>query len=495
MSPKWLRLRDRPGDPLPQLPSSDTRSHRILNRLCTAACLVFALAAVALAQPRREDPGTDPGTGSTNETWQVLTIPGLPAGAVLGDLWVSPNGNVYVWAKFLPASVEIGTDTDPDGEKLPDPPGAPRPWSSALYRYDGMRWSSVLRTPGEIGNALLGSGTKDVFATTTTSKGDVRFYSFNGTAWTRQNVPGYHSDKIHTLAGVPGDLFLKIGNVVLRNSGSGFEWFYALPASEAPVRGLVYVNSLHLIVMCSHGQYQWDIGQWTACNDAYAFTDVEDAWGTRDARGTLQLYAVGAAEQDNGLRIWRFTETDPIAHTGTWNAVVADPPGAGASNIGSGMHVWGTAGNDVYATGVVAGEGHMMKFDGTTWRHLAPPAVLGIVHGVWGAGDGFVWFSAESGQVIRYGGPGAAAVGERNPMVAEVIRGALTVRYALAATTPVQLGVYDVMGRQLGTIEDGIRAPGTHEASWSIGSLDPGIYFVKLRTRGAAFTRRVVVIR
>jgi hypothetical protein len=159
------------------------------------------------------------------------------------------------------------------------------------------------------------------------------------------------------------------------------------------------------------------------------------------------------------------------------------------------MHVWGTAGNDVYATGVVAGEGHMMKFDGTTWRHLAPPAVLGIVHGVWGAGDGFVWFSAESGQVIRYGGPGAAAVGERNPMVAEVIRGALTVRYALAATTPVQLGVYDVMGRQLGTIEDGIRAPGTHEASWSIGSLDPGIYFVKLRTRGAAFTRRVVVIR
>jgi len=286
-----------------------------------------------VAQPRREDPGTDPGTGSTNETWQVLTIPGLPAGAVLGDLWVSPNGNVYVWAKFLPASVEIGTDTDPDGEKLPDPPGAPRPWSSALYRYDGMRWSSVLRTPGEIGNALLGSGTKDVFATTTTSKGDVRFYSFNGTAWTRQNVPGYHSDKIHTLAGVPGDLFLKIGNVVLRNSGSGFEWFYALPASEAPVRGLVYVNSLHLIVMCSHGQYQWDIGQWTACNDAYAFTDVEDAWGTRDARGTLQLYAVGAAEQDNGLRIWRFTETDPIAHTGTWNAVVADPPGAGWDGV------------------------------------------------------------------------------------------------------------------------------------------------------------------
>jgi len=55
--------------------------------------------------------------------------------------------------------------------------------------------------------------------------------------------------------------------------------------------------------------------------------------------------------------------------------------------------------------------------------------------------------------------------------------------------------VYDVMGRELGTIEDGIRAPGSHEASWNLGSLDSGIYFVKLRTKGAAFTRRVVVIR
>jgi hypothetical protein len=59
----------------------------------------------------------------------------------------------------------------------------------------------------------------------------------------------------------------------------------------------------------------------------------------------------------------------------------------------------------------------------------------------------------------------------------------------------VQLGVYDVMGRQLGTIEDGIRGPGTHEASWNLGSMDSGIYFVKLRTGGAAFTRRVVVMR
>ena len=500
MSPRLLRLRDRPGDPIPEIPSSGSLSHRILKGLRTALCLVFALTTVALAQPPREDPGNDPGTGSAIETWQVLAIPGLPESAVLGDLWVAPNGHVYVWVKYPSASV--GIEFAPDGEKLPETPGAPKPWSSALYRYDGMRWSSVLRTPGEIGNALLGSGTNYVFATTTSQTGEVRFYKFNGTNWLREIVPGYHSDRIHTLAGVPGDLFLKVGNVVLHNNGSGFRWFYELPASEAAVRGLVYLNATHLFVMCPDGQYEWDTGTWTACNDAYAFTDVEDAWGMRDALGTLQMYAVGSGGPDNGLRVWRFIEGDPIAHTGSWDEVVADPAGSGVPNIGSGMRVWGTAANDVYATGVVAGEGHIMRFDGTTWQHLAPPAVLGTVRGVWGTGDGVVWFSAESGQVIRYGRPdvapivpGAAAVGERAPMVAEVNHGTLTVRYALTAPTPVKLGVYDIMGRQLGTIEDGIREPGTHEASWNLGTLDSGIYFVKLHTRGAAFVRRVVVIR
>ncbi|HXJ67662.1 MAG TPA: hypothetical protein VNM39_02065, partial [Verrucomicrobiae bacterium] len=57
---------------------------------------VFALSAVAFAQPPREDPGDpSPIPGTIDEGWQMINIPNLPLGAVLGDVWASPDGKVY----------------------------------------------------------------------------------------------------------------------------------------------------------------------------------------------------------------------------------------------------------------------------------------------------------------------------------------------------------------------------------------------------------------
>lgn len=493
MFPRSLRLRDRPDPP------SD-RPVRVLKSLGASLCLILALAAAALAQPPRENPGDPPTTGGIDEGWQVLTIPGLPPGAVLGDVWASRDGNVYVWARY-PGGSAVIDDGGGEGEKVPDPPGVPKPWSSTLYRYDGMLWTAVLRTPGQMGGALLGSGA-ELFATTTSQTGEANVYNFNGTSWARELIPGYYLGRLHTLAGVAGDLYLKVDRTVLHRYGTAFHPEFTLPNDEPAVRGLVYTDALHLFVLCPSGQYIYDTGTWTPCDESYSFSDVRDAWGMRDATGALQLYAVGSHSQNDGLYIWRYTETDPLAHVGTWATVASDPPGTGGPGAGYGQHIWGSAGNDIYATGIVNGKGEMMRFDGFTWKQLDPPVAFGAIHGVSGDGDGVVWFSTENGQLIRYRRPEPLPTeptvvdpGSPSTLQAEVHHGALTVRYALAATTPVQLGVYDVMGRQLGTIEDGVRAPGTHEASWNLGSLDSGIYFVKLRTKGTALTRRVLVIR
>lgn len=476
---------------------------RLASITGAALCLAMALALTAQAQPPRTDPGDPPNPGGSGDGWQVLTIPGLPAGAVLGDVWASPVGDVYVWAKYPPASAGIVSPADEpgDGERLPNPPGGgPKLWSSRLYRYDGRAWTVSLQTPNEMAVALYGSG-DHVYVSTTSQAGEVHVYSFNGTSWSREFVPGYNLGRLHTFAGVPGDLYLKVDRVVKHNTGAGFYSEYELPGDEPPVRGLVYTDALHLFVLCPSGQYILDTGTWTPCDETFSFSDVQDAWGMREASGALQLYAVGSNKNDDGLFIWRYTETDPIAHTGRWATVASDPAVTGVPGIGHGQHIWGSAGNDIYATGVVAGKGEMLRFDGFGWMPLYPPVELGAIHGVSGNGDGVVWFTAENGQVIRYQRPEPpriAPIVESTapvPLQTEVSHGALNVRYALTATTPVQLGVYDVMGRQLGTIDDGIRAPGTHEASWNLGSFDSGIYFVKLRTKGAAFTRRVVVIR
>jgi len=501
MSPRSISPPDRPGEQPSGLPSGSSGSSRFMKIFALSLSLVLALSAVAFAQPPREDPGDpSPIPGTIDEGWQMINIPNLPLGAVLGDIWASPDGKVYVWVSYPGAPAVIGDDPG-DGEKLPNPQPAPRAWSSALYRYDGILWTVVLRTPGEMGSALLGSGTDHVYVTTTSAAGEVHVYGFDGTSWSRQFIPGHYTGRMHTLAGVAGDLFLKIDHVVLHDTGAGFQWMYELPGTEPAVRGLVYINALHLLVMCPDGHYAWDVSQWTACNDAFQFSEVEDAWGMRDAAGVLQAYAVGSNTNDNGLYIWKFTETDPIAHTGSWGAVAMDPIAPTVPGTGSGLHIWGSAGNDVYATGVVAGEGHILRFDGFTWKQMDPPTPVGTVHGVSGNGSGVVWFSTESGKLIRFQRPEPPPVAPyvgtdaRVPLQADVHQGALTVRYTLAAATPVELGVYDVMGRELGTIEDGVRAAGAHEASWNLGSLDSGIYFVKLRTKGAAFTRRVVVIR
>jgi hypothetical protein len=623
MSPLNVLLRDPPPDRVASRHRPRIAWAHQASIIGAALVLALALAATTQAQPPRIDPGEPPQTGGTGEGWQFLTIPGLPANGVLGDVWASPNGDVYVWAKYPQASAGMVSPADepPDGEKLPNPPGGgPTLWSSALYRFDGMRWTTVLSTPGQVANALLGGANGEVFATTIGQMGEAHVYHFNGVSWTQEVLPDRYLGRLHTLAGVPGDMFLKIDRVILHHEGVRFVREFEMPASEAPVRGLVYLNALHLYAMCPDGHFLLDTATWTACRETTPFSVVEDAWGMREDNGQLQMYAVGSKEGENGMRVWRFKETDPVTHAGDWITVVAEPE-PGWPNIGHGTHVWGGAANDVYAAGVVAGAGRMMRFDGAAWAQLVSPRPLGVVHGLSGTANGVVWFSTESGQLVRYVrpnsppdvaaaapsvdrlwppdsrmvpvnihgvvdaegdaftltidnvrqdedainagthaycpdamlsggqlflraehqdngdgrtydiqftatdrlgatrtghvfvcaphfittpcdvdvatfdsfGPCAAPIAARPSLLTELQGGALHVRFDLAEAAPIHLAVYDIMGRLRGTIEDGIQAPGTHEATWALSTLTPGLYFVKLRTPNAAFTTRVVV--
>ncbi|MFM8559930.1 MAG: hypothetical protein ACKOC6_10080, partial [bacterium] len=127
------------------------------------------------------------------------------------------------------------------------------------------------------------------------------------------------------------------------------------------------------------------------------------AWGARDEHGNLQLYAIGSREADNGLAIWRYTETDPVTHAGTWGApVFADPFTPGMPGIGDAKHTWGISHNEAYVAGTVNGVSHLLRWDGAAWTHLTPPEELGCMHGVWGTGNGVAWFSAECGKLVRY---------------------------------------------------------------------------------------------
>lgn len=64
--------------------------------------------------------------------------------------------------------------------------------------------------------------------------------------------------------------------------------------------------------------------------------------------------------------------------------------------------------------------------------------------------------------------------------------GHATVRFALSQPGPVRLEVFDVAGRRIATLLDGIRGAGEHEVAWdgatSSGRASRGLYFARIET-------------
>lgn len=61
--------------------------------------------------------------------------------------------------------------------------------------------------------------------------------------------------------------------------------------------------------------------------------------------------------------------------------------------------------------------------------------------------------------------------------------------------SPVQIEVYDVLGRRVATLVDGILAAGRHEVTWSPQGLPAGLYLVRLTVGNVVLTQRATLLR
>jgi streptogramin lyase len=73
--------------------------------------------------------------------------------------------------------------------------------------------------------------------------------------------------------------------------------------------------------------------------------------------------------------------------------------------------------------------------------------------------------------------------------------GPIQLRFALPRESQVRLSVFDLQGREVAVLEDGVRPAGNHEAQWNAARPTAGIYFVRLATAGRSWTQRFVVTR
>ena len=73
-------------------------------------------------------------------------------------------------------------------------------------------------------------------------------------------------------------------------------------------------------------------------------------------------------------------------------------------------------------------------------------------------------------------------------------RGAVTLRYELPQSGPERLAVYDVLGREVAVLREGVQAAGPQQAEIEAG-LAPGVYFVRLVASGRTLTQTITIAR
>lgn len=74
-------------------------------------------------------------------------------------------------------------------------------------------------------------------------------------------------------------------------------------------------------------------------------------------------------------------------------------------------------------------------------------------------------------------------------------RGAATVSWSLDRSESVRLELFDMLGRRVRILEDGVHPAGPHESRLDAATLGPGVYRLRLRAGDRVATRSLVVVR
>jgi hypothetical protein len=70
-----------------------------------------------------------------------------------------------------------------------------------------------------------------------------------------------------------------------------------------------------------------------------------------------------------------------------------------------------------------------------------------------------------------------------------------TIHYALRKNGKVRLAVYDLTGREVAVLVDGVRRQGNHQVTFSGEGLSNGVFFYKLRTEDTVITKKMILLK
>jgi hypothetical protein len=70
-----------------------------------------------------------------------------------------------------------------------------------------------------------------------------------------------------------------------------------------------------------------------------------------------------------------------------------------------------------------------------------------------------------------------------------------TLDWSLARTAGARLAVYDLTGREVAVLADGLHAAGAHSSRFDGANLASGVYIANLEAEGRTFSRKLVLLK
>jgi hypothetical protein len=67
--------------------------------------------------------------------------------------------------------------------------------------------------------------------------------------------------------------------------------------------------------------------------------------------------------------------------------------------------------------------------------------------------------------------------------------------YALPADSDVQLGIFDIAGRLVTTLENSRQTAGVHRVAWNTSGVAHGIYYYRLRAGGVLLSKSLMILK
>jgi len=69
------------------------------------------------------------------------------------------------------------------------------------------------------------------------------------------------------------------------------------------------------------------------------------------------------------------------------------------------------------------------------------------------------------------------------------------IKYSIPQSSPVQIKVFDVLGKEIQTLVNEEKPVGTYEITWNAENLPSGIYFYQLRAGSFIETKKMTLLR